>query len=78
MLTEFLGELASYANIVPSGETLTIIPMQDMGLFPCLPARHTLPSLPRNGTSKTTGKTCPAVMHRVKTSEDFFRFGGES
>ena len=34
MLTEFLGELASYANIVPSGKTLTIIPMQDIGAVP--------------------------------------------
>jgi hypothetical protein len=37
MFTEFLGELASYANIVPASDTMTIIPMMDVGPVP-LPA----------------------------------------
>lgn len=37
MITDFLGELASYANIVPEKDKLTIIPMMDVGPVP-LPA----------------------------------------
>jgi len=34
MITEFLGELASYANIVPAKDKMTIIPMMDVGPVP--------------------------------------------
>lgn len=34
MINEFLGELASYANIVPEKDKLTIIPMMDVGPVP--------------------------------------------
>lgn len=37
MLSEFMGELASYANVVPAKDKLTIIPMMDVGPVP-LPA----------------------------------------
>ena len=81
MITEFLGELASYANIVPSGETLTIIPMRDVGPVPTpagppyftqfAPEKHQQndrQNLPRRHAQ---GESDPEVFFAGSEGEDF-------